>query len=224
MRMKLRILIGGLIVLTLTAVFFADSFCRDENYGLNLKNKSSIIICGNTVQKIDKRLIVSCDGKELWASHEGWEVQDILAADLNGDGKDEVIFTLKKHGSFGKYKPLWAQDIKLIRSSHLFVYGFFGKDNSKFAPIWCSSAAKRPILNIKIASPVSLYTDGKNPERLLNKNKVYFEISDKADLLNIRDLRPLLNGKSEYYRKNLWYWDGFGFTLTGLQPYRQNIC
>jgi len=91
-------------------------------------------------------LRVSQGRDTLWLSPPGWHVTQVVIADVNSDGKDEMGLVLWKYGSFGHSKPMWMRGKDRAVSCHLFIYGL---KNGQLRPIWCSSALDRPIIRLR---------------------------------------------------------------------------
>ncbi len=73
---------------------------------------------------------------KVWDSPENVKVQQILACDMDYDGREELILLCWKRGRFGKYKPFWIEEDEKNWSQHIFVYEM---EHDKVTPKWMSS-------------------------------------------------------------------------------------
>lgn len=78
----------------------------------------------------------------IWQSDPAWQVDNLILADLNCDGKTEINMSLWKKGSYGDDLPFWLEKNTEERGSHLFIYGW---RKGKIRPFWCSSTLETPI-------------------------------------------------------------------------------
>ena len=100
------------------------------SYHISLKNKTAH---------------VSLENREIWKSPKGVKVQQILSADIDYDGMDELILLCWKKGRFGKYKPFWIEKDEKKWSQHIFVYEYV---NHEIQPKWMSSYIGQDVANI----------------------------------------------------------------------------
>ena len=100
------------------------------SYHISLKNKTAY---------------VSLENREIWKSPKGVKVQQILSADIDYDGMDELILLCWKKGRFGKYKPFWIEKDEKKWSQHIFVYEYV---NHEIQPKWMSSYIGQDVANI----------------------------------------------------------------------------
>ncbi len=131
------------------------------------------------------QITVSENQRTLWQSPPAWEVEQIVVGDATNDGREELLFLLRKEGSYGSSRPFWRTGADRIWSSHLFVYSLQGE---KLRPVWCSSALDRPLYDLQIAADPA---DGQN----------YLTAREKQWGFKLGP-RPRLRLK----------WDGWGFT------------
>lgn len=95
----------------------------------------------------DGQLRVSQGGDSLWNTPSSWRIQSCTVADINGDGKEELLLVLWKRGSFGRHLPFWVEKNDSAYSSHLFVFNLI---NGHMKSVWCSSALDRPIRSLTV--------------------------------------------------------------------------
>ncbi len=81
-------------------------------------------------------------GEVWWQSDPDWQVENVLLADLNWDGKIELNMSLWKQGSYGDDLPFWIEENDSDFGNHFFIYGF---KEGEIRPIWCSSTIDYPI-------------------------------------------------------------------------------
>ena len=140
--------------------------------------------------------IVDCQdqsGMAKWQSEETWNVTEALAADLNRDGRNELVMVVWR-----PFKP-WPIDSFLPNggrikdfqdnkgmSCHLILVGW---DGEKYREMWAGSSLKDPIFDIQA---VDLDQDG-NLELVAIEGK-YNSVNDTGAL-------------------TVWDWSGFGFQL-----------
>lgn len=93
----------------------------------------------------NKTVQIIFDNKEIWESPKGVKVQQILSADIDYDGMDELILLCWKKGRYGKYKPFWIDKDEKKWSQHIFVYEY---TESKIQPKWMSSYIGQDVAEI----------------------------------------------------------------------------
>ncbi len=118
----------------------------------------------------NKRLTVKRGDETLFSSPRLWFVSNAFAADMTGDGQQELIMTVWKHGSYGDARPIWDKHNSPAFSQHVFIYqvgaqasgdaqtsgdvqasgGMQARDSFKIAPLWMSSAVPHPIASAQI--------------------------------------------------------------------------
>lgn len=84
----------------------------------------------------------------VFRSEWDWCVQDVLAYDINQDGKDELVMLVWKHGSYGEHLPIWVKHNDIRLEQHIFIYQWEEARESKLRPVWMSSALKYQVDNI----------------------------------------------------------------------------
>lgn len=70
-----------------------------------------------------------------------WDVREVITADFNNDGEDEIAVSLWKKGNFGKSLPFWVEENDDSYKMHLFLY------DQDFNPVWQSS--NLPKINLR---------------------------------------------------------------------------
>lgn len=93
--------------------------------------------------------ITADDGKEIWKSDKDHVIQDFLLADLDKNGRTELIALLWKHGIYGKDRPFWVLDNEDNKySQHLFIYEI--SEDDKVKQKWCTSYVGQEITRMKL--------------------------------------------------------------------------
>ncbi len=126
------------------------------------------------------------NGKIIWQSDSAWQIDNLILADLNCDGKTEINMSLWKKGSYGDDLPFWLEENTEEWGSHLFIYGW---RKGKIRPFWCSSTLEAPI---KEMAAGDIDGDGK-PELAILEGDYDNPKNDWAEHLAI------------------WSWNGWGF-------------
>lgn len=148
------------------------------------------------VSSKDSIKIMDCqnrNGEVKWQSPETWKVTETIAADLNRDGKNELVMVVWR-----PHKP-WPIDTFLPSggriadfhnlsgsSCHLILIGW---DGDEYRELWAGSSLIDPVFGIRAAD---LDNDG-TLELVVLEGK-YDNKSDTGDL-------------------TVWDWSGFGFRL-----------
>lgn len=87
----------------------------------------------------------------LWSTPWDWSVQDVLCDDINGDGREELVLLVWKHGSYGKHLPLWVKHNDIRLEQHLFIYQWEDSRENKLRALWMSSALGMQVQSIASA-------------------------------------------------------------------------
>jgi hypothetical protein len=142
-------------------------------------------------------LTVVHEGQEVWRSDPSWDVRQLLVADVNDDGFQEVAFVLWKpfrlepaiiYETFG-FPSLWEEG---SLKNHLFISGW--RDGT-WQQLWCSSPVADPIIELAAGD-----IDGDGSNEL-----VVLEGGYDAPAAPAR-------------RISTWQWNGWGFTLQWRSP------
>ena len=72
----------------------------------------------------------------LWESPKEVKIQQALWADVDNDGKEELVLLCWKKGRYGKSRPFWVERDEKKWSQHLFVYEY---DQGVIRSKWMSS-------------------------------------------------------------------------------------
>lgn len=78
----------------------------------------------------------------LFETPEEWQTADLLHADIDRDGTEEVLLLVWKQGSYGDYRPFWVEENDSDLSEHIFIYKC---DPDRLRPVWMSSALDLPV-------------------------------------------------------------------------------
>ncbi len=85
-----------------------------------------------------------------------WCVQDVLCYDINGDGQEELILLVWKHGSYGDHLPLWVERNDIRLEQHIFIYQWDADRENRLRPVWMSSALGYEVASIARGAKDSL--------------------------------------------------------------------
>jgi len=133
------------------------------------------------------------DDTLVWRGDRSWDVREMLMADLDNDGGQEVAFVLWKpfvlwprflYEDFHFESPFEEGSLR----NHLFLYGW---RDGEWRPLWCSSPMADPIREMAVDD---VDADGDNELVVLEGS-----YDDNLD-------------EPAYY-VTLWRWNGWGFTL-----------
>lgn len=138
--------------------------------------------------ELDNNTVFIYKGEKVWwQSDPDWQVENIILADLNGDGKIELNMPLWKRGSFGDDLPFWVEENDTDLGNHFFIYGF---KEGEIRPVWCSSTIDDPI---KEMTASDINGDGK--DELIVLEGTYDQSQDAL---------------AKYV--SIWSWNGWGFS------------
>ena len=96
-------------------------------YDIELKNKTLRVKSGSDI---------------IFKTPPTWLVSDALTGDIDGDGIDELLLLLWKHGDYMGATPFWDKGSRISFSQHIFIYDF--KDG-EVAPKWMASILPCPV-------------------------------------------------------------------------------
>ena len=98
-------------------------------------------------------------GTEIWRSNADWWITDFRLGDVDGDGMQDVLFTLWKSYRFGAAKPARMENKDDSVRNHLFLYTVMP---GYVKEVWCSSALPRPIYSFELdpSGPVTPVSSG----------------------------------------------------------------
>lgn len=88
----------------------------------------------------EQTLSIQMEKSTVFETNRDWFVQDVLSYDINHDGKNELILLVWKHGSYGKYRPIWVKHNDIRLEQHIFIYQWDDTKDSKLRAVWMSSA------------------------------------------------------------------------------------
>lgn len=89
------------------------------------------------------------DQQMIWESPAGWKIEQMLLADGDNDGTEELLMVLWKYGSFGEMQPFWHEEEDQAYSCHLFMYRL---QAGRMKAVWCSSALEPAIKEMRVIS------------------------------------------------------------------------
>ncbi len=85
----------------------------------------------------------------VWTPGRNHFVQDLVINDIDRDGKEELIFLVWKHGSYGNHTPFWVRHNDIALRQHIFIYRFEEETPTRLRPIWMSSDINYEIDSIR---------------------------------------------------------------------------
>ena len=83
-----------------------------------------------------RRISVSENGEVIWELEKNVLAQDFLFADVDHDGKDELMILCWKRGRYGKRRPSWVKTDEIGWSQHIYIYEI---DGNVVRPKWMVS-------------------------------------------------------------------------------------
>ena len=105
--------------------------------------------CCTAVLKEKRLSLTGSDGTLIWQSEKDYLVQDFLFADLDNNGRTEIIALLWKRGIYGKDRPFWVTDNEEDKySQHLFIYEI--SEDNRVKQKWCTSYLGQEISRMKL--------------------------------------------------------------------------
>lgn len=148
----------GLVLLLLLAAVPLLSGAGSAGSGSPVRAAGDLDADGKTEEYLltDGILTVREGSQDLWTSPPGWHVDSFALGDADNDGKDNLVISLWKKGSFGEIRPFWHTGADNGYKNHLFVYTL---QADTYEPVWCSSDLARPILSFAIRD---IGGDGRN--------------------------------------------------------------
>jgi hypothetical protein len=72
----------------------------------------------------------------VYSSPDGWFISDAAAADITGDGIEEILLLLWKRGHFGGALPFWVERDDPGFSQHLYIFTY---QDQTLQPMWMAS-------------------------------------------------------------------------------------
>ncbi|WP_243158122.1 hypothetical protein [Aminipila terrae] len=195
---KKRCTPGAAVVLTLLLLLVAAIFhAVPLDYGTQFRMKGDINGNGVTeeYELTNSVLTIREDGKLLWKSPEGYHIDSFALGDVDNDGKDNLVISLWKKGSFGDVQPFWHKGRNKDYKNHLFVYKLEGEI---LKSVWCSSNLDNPIVSFTIRD-----ADGDGNMELVVKEGEYKKIDKDKYTYDPKGV----------VRNTVWKWKGWGFYL-----------
>lgn len=79
---------------------------------------------------------VTADEAVVWESAREIKVQDCFTADVDRDGREELIILCWKRGRYGRSKPFFVEKDPKVWSQHVYIYTL---DKGSVKPMWMAS-------------------------------------------------------------------------------------
>ncbi len=143
----------------------------------------------------DAVLTVKEGTRLLWKSPTDYRVDSFVLGDIDNDGRDNLVISLWKEGSFGEIRPFWHTGEDTGYKNHLFVYAL---QEDTFKPVWCSSNLDRPILTFAIRD-----VNGDGLNELIAEEGEYHKVA-------VERYAAYSDGN---VRTAVWQWQEWGFSL-----------
>ncbi len=110
------------------------------------------------------RAYLKKEGKIIWQSDAEFKAENIVLADMDNDGKIDILLSLWKIGKYGPDLPFWLDKNTDDWSNHFFIYKW---QENKIKLFWGSSTLDAPIKEMAIQD---INNDGKNELIVLEGN------------------------------------------------------
>lgn len=117
------------------------------NYEIRLDEKTVSVFYGDFSGRGKDSEVLSDSTVSIWRSPENVKVQDILSADIDNDGEDELVLLCWKKGRYGRQKPFWVKKDETDWSQHIFVYEY---DGGEIRAKWMSSYIGQDVAEISV--------------------------------------------------------------------------
>ncbi|MCR5120033.1 MAG: CapA family protein [Lachnospiraceae bacterium] len=120
---KKVIMITAAVIILIAVVVYMITASSQPYSGAEWKEKE-ISLNDRTIMLRNKKISIKEKGKATWNSPKEYKVEDVLMADIDSDGSEEMTVLLWKRGKYGNSKPLWEKDKKEDKfwSQHIFIY------------------------------------------------------------------------------------------------------
>ncbi|HQE23618.1 MAG TPA: hypothetical protein PLM20_06920 [Syntrophomonadaceae bacterium] len=185
---RITLLVTALLILVLLLAFYRFAPSPSKQLKGDSDGDGQLEI----YQLAESQVTVTTEDAILWESDPAWKVTDLVLADADNDGQEEMLLVLWKKGSFGTSKPMWMKGEDTEYSNHLFMYRLVA---GRMKPVWCSSAIEYPILRLQVED----HDDDGLQELLVTEGPA------AGPFYSIRQL---------FYKKHTtWQWQEWGFAL-----------
>ena len=154
--------IMGLLLLIMAAVVFCCIPASVEKLPSGLIwNKKELTLSGGELLKLENKhvSVKRNDGTVVFETDKDYLVQDVTIADIDSDGREDIIFLLWKRGRYGRSKPFWVSEDETDLSQHVFIYNM--EKSGKMRQKWCASDIGSVLGRMKIME--------KNPKFLITE-------------------------------------------------------
>ena len=108
------------------------------------KNQSLIFEESMDVVVENRKIAVYSDGVKIWEPDKRYYTQSILSADVDKDGKDELLVLCWRIGRYGKRRPFWVKHDKMVWTQHIYIYDV---NDGEITPQWMASDIKQLVLD-----------------------------------------------------------------------------
>jgi len=163
-------------------------YLDNQSFSRKLEQEEDIDGDGKIEKAIIKNniLYIHNDNQVIWQSNPEWRVENVILADIDNDGKIDIITSVWKMGKYGPDLPFWIKENINEWGNHLFIYKW--EDNG-VKLFWGSSTIDAPIKEMAVED---VNNDGQNDLVVLEGD--YQEpVDELADYLTV------------------WHWDEWSF-------------
>ena len=96
------------------------------------------LIGPDLVELKNKKVTVYKDGKVIFTSPFNCKVSNVILADINGNGVDELLLLNYNLKRFGNVRPFWVKFDPPLWHQHIYIYEYRRSDGI-IKPIWMAS-------------------------------------------------------------------------------------
>ena len=91
---------------------------------------------GEALLSLSGRRVKIYEGDCVYTSPDSWFISDAAAADITGDGIEEILLLVWKRGHFGGVLPFWVKSDDRGFSQHLYIFTW---QDQSLQPMWMAS-------------------------------------------------------------------------------------
>ncbi|MBE5996060.1 MAG: hypothetical protein E7240_01740 [Lachnospiraceae bacterium] len=89
----------------------------------------------------------------VYTSPSEWYISDAAAADLTGDGIEEILLLVWKRGHFGGVLPFWVKSDDAGFSQHLYIFAY---QEGTLRPVWMASKMPSDVQDFSVTEDGSV--------------------------------------------------------------------